>query len=109
MSEDSHQQPATTVRELGIQFNGFMSLTDERFKNMNDAINRLAKALEDSNSTKADLKDVIELRTDFETFKTKTDLRLDKKPWVAIFLSGTLMTVLTATVLYVVNDLIGGK
>lgn len=108
MTEEERNTP-TTVRELGIEFRGFKNLVDERFVNLSADINRLAKALEEANSQKADQKDLLDLRTDFKTFKASTQLTLDKRPWAAIFLSSALTLVLTTTILYVVNDILNGR
>jgi len=61
MTEEEKQNPPTTVRELGIEFRGYLALDEERQKHsaenqvrMTNEISRLAAALETSNGLKAD-------------------------------------------------------
>lgn len=110
------EQPATTVRELGLKLNGFERLVDEKFNNLTATIDRLAKALEESNLNKADQKYVDELKRDadetheriFEQI-TALKVQIDKKPWLLIVLSSTFMAVFTSLVWYTVSNLISNK
>ena len=61
MPEDELLDPPKTVRELGIEFRGFVNLTKERRQTDNEKqdamikeISRLAEALERANDMKAD-------------------------------------------------------
>jgi len=103
MTEDNRNTP-TTVRELGIEFQGFRSLVDVKFQSLTESIERLANALENSNSNKADRKDLDDLIVRIVAL----ELAQNKKPWAIMILSGAFMTVFTAVILYVVNDLING-
>jgi len=55
----NEQQPLTTVKELGIEFRGFVALTDERLKNFATSMDRLSFAMEESNRRKTDESDFL--------------------------------------------------
>lgn len=107
MPDDSKNTP-TTVRELGIQFQGFRDLVDERFTNLTSNIQRLADALENANSNKADKKDVDDLKLDvknfigveFENYKKDVERKLNKKPVISILMWSLFSALITSVVLY---------
>lgn len=94
----------TTVKELGIELQGFKELVGLKFDTMSGEITRLVKALEDASESKADKATVAALEVRVQGLEKA----VSKKPWTAIFLSGALMTVLTSTIIYVVNDILRG-
>lgn len=103
MSEDNRNTP-TTVRELGIEFQGFRSLVDVKFQSLTSSFDRLSLALETANANKAD-------KADLEALAVKVlalELLSQKRPWAVMILSSAVSIVFTAVVLYVINDLLNG-
>jgi len=91
----------TTVRELGIKLAGFEELVNERFKNLTDSIERLASALETSNSQKADQKDLDDLIA-------RVVFLENKKPWVLVLCTVLLTAILTFFLQLEISRLLGG-
>jgi len=71
--KDDKTLTATTVRELGIEFAGFIKLVNQQFYQLNKTIQDLIKSREYSNDKKADKTDLDALAI---IVSSKADLRL---------------------------------
>lgn len=96
MPEDEHTTP-TTIREVGIHI-GYIRADIQELKKIVETVSTQVLP-----------------RVEFEKYKDEHQLehdeinkKLDKKHWVAIFLSSAMTLVLTSTIIYVVNDIIRG-
>lgn len=103
MQENEHKTiAATTVRELGIQFDGFKDVTRLQFKEVNTNLTNLVRVLHEANSTKADQKDLVALAATVATKADQKDVdantRVIGKRWVNNSLSAVLGAILTGLV-----------
>ena len=94
---DDNQKAPVTVKEYIVQlearFDGFEKLIEEKFLNVNNNIERVAKAVEATVTTKADKEDFEELKREFNEHKenavTKTEFKIGL---------GVITTILTVAV-----------
>ena len=96
MPEDSQKAPVTVkeyIVQLEARFDGFEKLIEEKFLNVNNNIERVAKAVEATVTTKADKEDFDELKREFNEHKenavTKTEFKIGL---------GVVTTILTVAV-----------
>jgi len=76
-NKDNKPLTATTVRELGIEFSGFRDLVSQQFKTVNKNIEELIIALNKANDSKADIKDLDNLRVVVNEKADKKDVMMN--------------------------------
>jgi len=114
MPEDEPKSlTATTVRELGMQFNGFKEVTALQFKEVNGNLTDLVDALHAATSTKADQKDFAVLASLVDTKATQKDVdtinTILGKNWVkqtASAVMGVLVTTLIGVIVFLTQYII---
>lgn len=114
MSEEN--KAPSTVKELGIELQGFKEVVNLKFDTLTTEIARLAKALEDTIQAKADNKDLQDLRADLDTYKIEQaqlhkaqDILIKKKPILSTVLWSLFSALLTAVFVYEVTKALRGE
>lgn len=107
MTDDDHKPlTATTVRELGIQFDGFKEVTALQFKEINGNLTDLIQTIKDTNSSKADQKDFIALSVLVDTKADKKDVNaieiIQGKSWIKNTASAIIGAIITGMVALIV-------